>query len=125
MTMTSIVLFGPPGSGKSSTIDWLSRNGWSAFDMEAIPAEFRQRAASAVNGSVRFIGAANLQPSDFPNSIHLLLLPGRAEYRLRRAARDAKRPHKADQPDVYQSFAEHADDYDAVVSQLVDLEPMR
>lgn len=124
------VWFGPPGVGKSTYIRSLKRdpaNMSSVVDLEEVRSANGRRTlasqivnavmASAVSAGYSDIAAADTQPEMYPSDrfVRILVLPDRRKYLQRRAARNARDPHKAQQPDVYMAFSCNRDRYDLVL----------
>jgi len=94
----NIILFGPPGIGKSTMIGLLKAIGYGAIDLEDFyPSKTRFAVPNQVNN--KFLGAADLNPKrTYRNCVKVLLITNNQdEYDKRRAARDAKQQSKKDQ----------------------------
>lgn len=112
----NFVYFGPPGVGKSTLVKALH-----GIDLELVPTALRKRFARGmiVRGNGLVVGAADTQPGMYPASswVRVLLLPPRSVYDARRAQRDADKPEKASQPDVYSNFEKDKGSFDLVLSE--------
>lgn len=95
--MKNIILFGPPGVGKSTLLGILKTKGFSAIDLEDVyPNRLRYQIPNIVQGA--FIGAADLNPKRrYPASVKVLLYADQKQYDARRASRDAVNKSKASQ----------------------------
>jgi hypothetical protein len=93
----NVLIFGPPGIGKSTLIGRLKAGGAPAIDLEDIyPSKVRFTLPNVTNGVI--YGAADLDPKqNYPNSVKVLLIADEAQYKRRRAMRDAKQPSKKNQ----------------------------
>lgn len=93
----NVLIFGPPGIGKSTLIGKLKVGGVPAVDLEDIcPSKVRFNLPNLTNGVV--YGAADLNPKQkYPNSVKVLLIADEVQYKRRRALRDAKQPGKKNQ----------------------------
>jgi len=111
------VWFGPPGVGKSTYVASVR-----GFDLETLPNTHERRLWLKRPEAHTYadIGAADLQPSDFnPRDYErILVLPARPIYDSRRATRDALRPEKASQADVYDGFSADRSSFDKVVADF-------
>lgn len=93
----NILLFGPPGIGKSTLIATLLKQGKRAIDLESLwPSKVRFKVPYVIEGT--YIGMADLNPKiRYPNSIKVLLYMPQSAYNRRRAARDKSYTEKASQ----------------------------
>lgn len=105
--MTNVMLFGPPGIGKSTLV----RSAADAIGDEfAVDLEdprmrglyqamgFDWMFNQGRNGGSNIIGAADLDPLvNYPRTIKVVLTLPEKDYARRRAERDAGRPDKAEQ----------------------------
>lgn len=84
----NIILFGPPGIGKSTLIGALKLRGQKAIDLEDIyPNALRYQVPSIVEGC--YIGGADLNPQrKYNNCKKVLLYMDQESYSKRRAERD-------------------------------------
>lgn len=96
--MVNIILFGPPGIGKSSIIAKLKERNVSTLDLEDLyPAKIRFQIPNMVDGKV--LGGADLQPKrSYHNAVKVVLTLPQSEYEARRKSRDALSPDKGNQP---------------------------
>jgi broad-specificity NMP kinase len=93
----NIILFGPPGIGKSTLIGVLKTLGQRAIDLEDL---YPNRSRFQVNNWVEetYIGAADLSPQHkYSNAIKVLLYADQDAYDKRRAQRDRQFPGKGNQ----------------------------
>jgi hypothetical protein len=95
--MKNIILFGPPGIGKSTLIGILKTKGIGAIDLEDLyPNRIRFQVPNLVTGKI--LGAADLNPSrKYSNAIKVLLTAKQDVYDARRSERDQKVSGKASQ----------------------------
>jgi len=93
----NIILFGPPGIGKSTLVGHLKTLGKRAIDLEDLyPNRNRFQVPNWVDNV--YLGAADLSPKrKYGNALKVLLYAEQQEYDKRRTARDAKEPGKASQ----------------------------
>lgn len=93
----NVILFGPPGVGKSTLIGVLKSQGMRAVDLEDFyPSKVRFQLPSMVDGVV--FGGADLNPRrSYPNTIKVLLHMEQGAYDERRQRRDQSQPAKAQQ----------------------------
>lgn len=93
----NIILFGPPGVGKSTLIGVLKTLGQSAIDLEDFyPNKIRFQVPNFVNNT--FIGGADLAPKrKYTNAKKVLLYMPQESYSARRTRRDQGQPGKANQ----------------------------
>lgn len=92
----NIILFGPPGIGKSTIIKELIAKGYPAIDLEEVwPDEIRFKLPQYLHHTV--IGAADLDPKKYKDHIKILLYLPQKEYEQRRAIRDKAQPGKGSQ----------------------------
>jgi hypothetical protein len=116
------VLYGPPGSGKSTTCGAVQVAGVRTLDLESIAFEHRRKVISTIHERVQVLGAADLKVEEVSSLIkgrvleHILILPEREEYRARVANRDSLVPEKAGQKDYYSAFEDGKDQFDVVTS---------
>jgi adenylate kinase family enzyme len=92
-----IALFGPPGIGKSTLINFLAGLGFNAFDLERIQSNYRRSAIAILDNF--YIAAADVPPADdaWTDTIKVLLDMPQEAYDARRAGRDHWHPEKATQ----------------------------
>lgn len=121
------MIFGPPGSGKSTFIGEATELGFAAFDLEDC-GKTREDRASYFNlnlpkwvGSekVTFIGAADISPNEkMSDCIKVLLLPNRRDYLRRSRRRDRIVKAKAGQEKelLYETFKGNIGLFDIVHS---------
>lgn len=93
----NIILFGPPGIGKSTVIGKLKTLGAKAIDLEDLyPNRLRFQIPNLVSNT--FIGAADLNPKrKYSKALKILLHADQSVYDARRKGRDASQPGKASQ----------------------------
>jgi guanylate kinase len=93
----NIILFGPPGVGKSTLIGALKSHGLRAIDLEDVyPSKIRFQLPSMVDGVV--LGGADLNPKrKYSNAKKVFLSMPQEAYEKRRKVRDAKVPGKENQ----------------------------
>lgn len=93
----NIILFGPPGVGKSTLIGILKSEGFRAIDLEDIyPHKIRFQLPSYLDGVI--LGGADLNPArNYKNAKKILLYIPQDKYEYRRRVRDAKIPSKRNQ----------------------------
>lgn len=124
MSRKVVAVFGPPGSGKSSLIEYAKRRGYTGFDLEtaAQTAEERRVVLEAFlaqhSNEAVFIGTADLLPEDFPNgTMSVMLLPSKKVYLDRLAHRDAAEPIKAGQEGErkYDDFVDWSKKFEHVI----------
>lgn len=99
----TIIVDGPPGSGKSTTVAALAASGYRSIDLEHFPLHGREIVTSGLWLAGGVVGAAGF--GQLLNEIaisrrvlvlHAYIFPG--SYQARRALRDHAVPSKADQP---------------------------
>lgn len=95
--MVNLILFGPPGIGKSTIIGILKTKGIGAIDLEDVyPNRVRFQIPNMIEGKV--IGAADLNPRrGYIKSLKVLLTARQDEYDKRRGIRDAQVEGKSNQ----------------------------
>lgn len=111
----NVILFGPPGIGKSTMIGALKLAGCKAIDAEDIESSrLRFQLPSVVSNT--FIGAADLNPRrQYRNCLKVLLtLKDQKQYDEQRKARDRLHPGKASQRSHTLEEWANLTDYDLV-----------
>jgi hypothetical protein len=94
----NIILFGPPGIGKSTIIGYLKTQGVRAIDLEDVyPSKIRFQLPNMLDGVV--FGGADLDPlRHYPNCRKVILVrDSQEEYDAIRKVRDLEQPGKASQ----------------------------
>ena len=128
--MNLIVIFGPPGVGKSTLVKLATKRGIRAYDLEdcADKAERKIKVQKILdakfNGTI-LIGAANLHPEDFPHEAKfILLLPDRNIYLKRLEKRDKLEPEQRGQggPAFYDGFAQNKEPYTRIIEDSAEPE---
>ena len=94
-----VAVYGPPGAGKSSTVETASSQGYLALDLEQLGTTYSERrkhlATLAPGLQPTLFGAADLKPEDLPRGTNLvLLLPSPEELVRRVTGRADRRGHK-------------------------------
>lgn len=106
--MANVLLFGPPGIGKSTLIsqaiqvlgeafavDLEDPRSRDLYDLMGFDWMFNQ----GRNGGLTIIGGAGLNPRmQYPRTVKVVLTLDESEYQRRRQMRDRKQPNKAIQP---------------------------
>jgi hypothetical protein len=115
-----IIIYGPPGSGKSQMVIDASVRGWEATDLEHLPNTGRRYIFLATAGrTMDLIAAADtdirVNTLIIPEALHVLILPPWHIYNQRRSERDERTPAKRRQPDVYDRFKERQALFDEVI----------
>lgn len=111
----NIILFGPPGVGKSTLIGTLKTLGERAIDLEDVyPSRVRFTLPNNVDNV--FLGGADLDPKrKYHNAKTVLLYLPQEKYSRRRAFRDRRQPGKANQAEhLIDSWLENTE-YDWIV----------
>lgn len=92
----NVILFGPPGIGKSTIIGHLKTLGERAVDLEDVDSRLRYQLPNSSDGV--FFGAADLDPKrKYRNAIKVLIYAPQEVYAARRLERDSRHPEKASQ----------------------------
>lgn len=121
-----IILFGPPGSGKTTIISTAKQKGMFAIDLEEIKTtvgrkKYIQKLFSEEEVACDIlIGAADLHQNDFPNYVEtVLLLPQKKRYLEQVGKRDKLQPEKAGQQAerVYDSFVEWKSNFTRIIEE--------
>lgn len=121
-----IVLFGPPGVGKTTLIKTAKSLHIPAIDLENVASSTEKRKAYVQNlfsgayPHTMIIGAADLHQNNFPDFVEtVLLLPEKNTYLQRMEMRDSDMPHKAEQngDTVYDLFAQSRRNFDRVITE--------
>jgi len=95
--MKKVLIFGPPGIGKSTICLEIAKRGFPSVDLENINKENRRKIFNSIPHGI--IGAADLPPKEnYENTIKVLLVLEQEAYEKRRATRDSKNPSKLKQP---------------------------
>ena len=104
-----ILLFGPPGCGKTTMVESMLRHGVPGFDLETLSKRdknglwrqdvylTRLHQLKLEFTDVVVGGAALLPRRDYPGWIKVLILPPREQYLIRRENRDLDKPAKLGQ----------------------------
>ncbi len=123
-----VVVYGPPGVGKSTLVLLAQSLGVCAYDIEKYGDTFDTRKLGMLSilekekSSYVFFGAADMKPGDFPQgTMHILLLPPKVVYVARMKKRDAEFPHKSGQNGMrtYARFAKVKENYDVVFDKEI------
>lgn len=94
--MKKVLIFGPPGIGKSTICFEVAKRGVPSIDLENINQESRKQTFDLISYGI--IGAADLHPKEnYKNTIKVLLVLEQEEYEERRKNRDLIYPNKANQ----------------------------
>jgi hypothetical protein len=91
----NLILFGPPGIGKSTIIHHLVKAGVPAVDLEELP-DLPSRNLFIKQHKGYILGGADVFPKQpIGHSFKCLLYGDQIAYDNRRAARDSQQPHKS------------------------------
>lgn len=135
--MQGYIFYGPPGSGKSTTVRAAKELGIPAVDLEHAGDTKDERKHYMLGlepGFVTIVGGADQSVTELRRALgpwwtHVLILPDERIYRMRRTLRDAADPSKAQQVDNYADFAADKRSYDLVthdpLALLGDIEKAR
>jgi len=121
-----VLIFGPPGIGKSTICLEVAKKGLPSVDLENINQENRKETFDSISYGI--IGAADLHPKEnYENTIKVLLVLEQEEYEERRKNRDLIYHNKAKQsPHKISDWLTCQYDYiikadDGVVDKLINI----
>lgn len=130
-----VLLYGPPGSGKSTLVRLAQQRGLIAVDLEDVfpgsaGKEIRRKAGMELatkypSKQMVIVGTADVWFDAFPpDSLKILLLPPREIYNKRLRQRDKDKPFKAGQGgiEVYEKFKQGVDMFDVVLGDEMSAE---
>ena len=94
--MKKVLIFGPPGIGKSTICLEITKRGLHSVDLENVNRKNRRKTFNSIPHGI--IGAADLPPKEnYKNTIKVLLVLEQEDYEKRRETRDYKNPSKLKQ----------------------------
>ena len=123
-TFNPIILYGPPGVGKSSIIKLAQQRGIESIDIEKLGHSYEERKTEMLkvfkqlSSGLVICGAADMKQADFPvNTRSVLLLPDNETYERRLEHRNDEYPHKDGQEALmhYHHIKQKKDQYDLVL----------
>lgn len=98
------LLYGPPGIGKSTLVEYARSKNYPAVDLEKVEPAGRITVAKELADDSRriIVGAADINPRVFNNSraVYVCLYLNSHAYKTRRKIRDASNPSKSGQPEL-------------------------